>query len=240
MTLELAVDTRAVLGKQTKRLRRAGAVPGVVFGKGTPSIPVQVDAKRFEALYHAAGRTTIFHLTVPGAGAAKSAIIKSVQRHPLSGRAVHVDFFLPDLTAEMQVDVPLVFNGEAPAIEATGGSLFTALDHIKVRALPADLPHEITVDVSSLVDLEAVIHVSDLGVESETVHVLNEPDEMVARVMPPRVEEEPVVEEVEAEEGEEGEEAAEGAEGAEREPGAEPAPGGRPSAEGRARGEDEG
>lgn len=207
MTLELAVDARSVLGKQTKRLRRAGAVPGVVFGKGTASIAVQVDARQFESLYQAAGRTTIFQLSVPGGGT-RSAIIKSVQRHPLSGRAVHVDFFLPDLTAVLQIDVPLVFVGEAPAIESTGGSLFTSLDHLKVSALPADLPHEITVDVSSLVDLEAAIHVRDLGVESDTVHVLNDLEEMVARVMPPRVieVEEPVVEE--GEEGEEGEAAA--------------------------------
>ena len=209
MTLELAVDARSVLGKQTKRLRRAGNVPGVVYGKGTASIPVQVEAKQFETLYHAAGRTTIFQLEIPGTGT-KSAIIKSVQRHPLSGRAIHVDFFLPDLTIELQIDVPLVFVGEAPAIEATGGSLFTSLSTIKVSALPSDLPHEITVDVTPLVDLEAAIHVRDLGVESDTVHVLNDLDEMVARVMPPRVIEEPVVEEVEGEEGEgeEGEAAA--------------------------------
>jgi len=217
MTLDFTVDTRSVLGKQTKRLRRAGTVPGVVFGKGKESIPVQVDAKRFESLYHAAGRTTIFQLTVPGAGV-KSAIIKSVQRHPLSGRAVHVDFFLPDLLVEMQVDVPLVFFGEPPAIEVTGGSLFTALDHIKVRALPADLPHEITVDVTPLIDLEAAIHVSDLPFDAERVTVLNDPDELVAKVMPPRViEEEPVAEA----EGEEGEEGAEGEVGAEGEAGAE-------------------
>jgi large subunit ribosomal protein L25 len=184
-------------------------VPGVVYGKGSASIPVQVEAKRFETLYHAAGRTTIFQLEIPGAGT-KSAIIKSVQRHPLSGRAIHVDFFLPDLTIELQIDVPLVFVGEAPAIEATGGSLFTSLSTIKVSALPSDLPHEITVDVTPLVDLEAAIHVRDLGVESDTVHVLTDPDEIVARVMPPRVIEEPVVEEVEGEEGEgeEGEAAA--------------------------------
>ena len=216
MTLELVVDARSVLGKQTKRLRRAGNVPGVVYGKGTASIPVQVDAKRFETLYHAAGRTTIFQLEIPGTGP-RSAIIKSVQRHPLSGRAIHIDFFLPDLTIELQVDVPLVFVGEAPAIEATGGSLFTSLSSIKVSALPADLPHEVTVDVTPLVDLEAAIHVRDLGVESDTVHVLTDPDEIVARVMPPRVIEEPVVEEEGEEgEGEEGEAAAgEGEEGPE-------------------------
>ena len=224
MTLDFTVDTRSVLGKQTKRLRRAGTVPGVVFGKGTESIPVQVDAKRLEVLYRAAGRTTIFQLTVAGDGA-KSAIIKSVQRHPLSGRAVHVDFFLPDLDVEMQVDVPLVFIGVAPAIEVTGGSLFTALGHIKVRALPADLPHEITVDVTPLIDLEAAIHVSDLPFDAERVTVLNDADELVAKVMPPRVIEEEPVAEVEGEEGEEGVEGVEGEEGA-GEAGAEGSPAG--------------
>ncbi|MEX0630855.1 MAG: 50S ribosomal protein L25 [Chloroflexota bacterium] len=223
MTLDFTVDTRSVLGKQTKRLRRAGTVPGVVFGKGTESVPVQVDAKRLEVLYRAAGRTTIFQLTVAGAGA-KSAIIKSVQRHPLSGRAVHVDFFLPDLNVEMQVDVPLIFIGEAPAIEVTGGSLFTALDHIKVRALPADLPHEITVDVTPLIDLEAAIHVSDLPFDAARVTVLNDADELVAKVMPPRVVEEEPVAEVEGEEGAEG---AEGEEGVD-EVGAEGSPAGEP------------
>jgi large subunit ribosomal protein L25 len=109
----------------------------------------------------------------------------------------------------MTVDVPLVFSGEAPAVEATGGSLFTSLDHLKVKALPSDLPHEVQVDVSSLVDLDAAIHVSDLTLD-EKVTVLNDADELVAKVMPPRVEieEEPVVAE-----GEEVEEAEEGAEG---------------------------
>jgi large subunit ribosomal protein L25 len=202
MTLDLAVDSRAVLGKQTKRLRRAGTVPGVVFGKSTASIAVQVDAKQLEAIYRAAGRTTIFQLTVEGAGT-KSAMIKSVQRHPVTGRAVHVDFFVPDLKAEMQVDVPLVFGGDAPAIEDLGGTLFTSLDRIKVRALPADLPHEIAVDLSPLVDYDAVIHVRDLAIDTQRVQVLNDPEELVAKVMPPRV-----VEEVPTAEA--GEEAAEG------------------------------
>jgi large subunit ribosomal protein L25 len=139
-------------------------------------------------------------------------VIKSVQRNPLTGRVLHVDFFAPDLTHEMQADVPIVFSGEAPAVEATGGTLFTSLDHLKVKALPADMPHEVAVDVSSLVDLEATIFVRDLAF-ADNVTVLNDPDELVAKVMPPRVEEEPVVaeglEEGEAAEGAE----AEGAEG---------------------------
>jgi large subunit ribosomal protein L25 len=210
MELQISVVAREVTGKRTKRLRAAGVVPAVVFGKTAGSVAVQLDMKAFEALYREAGRTSIVRVSVDG-GTPTSVVIKSIQRHPLTGRAVHVDFFAPDLTQEMLVDVPLVFVGTAPAVEESGGSLFTALDHLKVRALPADLPREFTVDVSPLVDLEAAIHVSDLAV-AENVTVLNDPEELVAKVMPPRVEEEPEVVAVEGEEGEEGE-VAEGEEG---------------------------
>lgn len=209
MELQISIVARDVTGKRTKRLRASGIVPGVVFGKTAGSVAVQLDAKALEALYREAGRTSIVKVSVDG-GSPTSVVIKSVQRHPLTGRALHVDFFAPDLTLEMMVDVPLVFVGKPPAVEETGGSLFTSLDHLKVKALPADLPHEITVDVSSLVDLEAAIHVSDLPV-AENVTVLNDPEDMVARVMPPRVEEEPELEvEAELEEGEEGAEPTEG------------------------------
>jgi large subunit ribosomal protein L25 len=211
--LQISVDARTVTGKHTRRLRASGIVPGVLFGKTAGSVPVQLDAKALDLLYRQAGRTSLVKISVAG-GRETSAVIKSLQRHPLTGRALHVDFFAPDLTLEMEVDVPIVFSGEAPAVEATGGSLFTSLDHLKVKALPSDLPHEVSVDVSSLVDLEAAIHVSDLSLD-EKVTVLNDPDELVAKVMPPRVEveEEPVAAEGEELEGEEGAEGAEGAEG---------------------------
>jgi large subunit ribosomal protein L25 len=213
MDNEIAVDARTATGKQNRRLRLTGQVPAVVFGKGRESLPVQVEAKAFETLYRAAGRTTLVNLQIDG-GRSTSAVIKSVQRHPLSGRALHVDFFLVDLTQDMEVEVPLVFIGEAPAIELTGGTLMTPISQIRVRALPAEMPHEITVDVTPLVDLDAAIHVSDLVVP-DNVHLQADGDELLARVIPPRVEEEVVEEEV-AEEGAEGAEGAaeEGGEGA--------------------------
>jgi large subunit ribosomal protein L25 len=218
MDLQIHVDARTVTGKATKRLRASGVVPGVLFGKTAGSVPVQLEAKQLDQLYRDAGRTSIVKISVDG-GAATSAVIKSMQRHPLTGRVLHVDFFAPDLTHEMTVDVPLSFSGEPPAVEATGGFLLTSLDHLRVKALPSDLPHELSVDLTPLVDLEAAIHVSDIDVP-DNVTVLNEPDEMIARVMPPRVEEEPEPvlaegEELEGEEGVEGEEVPEGEDGGE-------------------------
>jgi large subunit ribosomal protein L25 len=217
MDLQIRVDPRTVTGKHTKRLRAAGVVPGVVFGKTAGSVAVQIDAKQLDQLYREAGRTSIVRVQVEG-GQTTSVVIKSIQRHPLTGRALHVDFFAPDLTHEMTVDVPLVFVGEPPAVEATGGFLLTSLQNLRVKALPSDLPHELTVDLTPLVDLESAIHVSDIAV-ADNVTVLSDPEELVARVMPPRVEEEPepVVaegEELEGEEGAEGEDG--GAEGEDR------------------------
>jgi large subunit ribosomal protein L25 len=221
MDLELTLDAREAQGKANKRLRRSGIVPGVVYGKGEGSTNVQVEAKTFETLYRAAGKTSVVKFRLPGASRATSGFIKSVQRHPLTGSAIHVDYYLVNLNVEMEVDVPLVFTGEAPAVEATGGTLLYNLSSIHVKALPADIPHEINVDVSVLTSLDVAIHVRDLNLNRDLVQVMTDGETLVATVVPPRVEEEPEPEVVEGEElegeepeGAEGEATAEGGESA--------------------------
>lgn len=210
MELELSLDAREAQGKANKRLRRQGIVPGVVFGKDEASTPVQLDAKQFDTLYREAGRTSIVKLKLPGESRAKSAFIKHVQRNPLSGQAIHVDFHVVNLKQEMEVDVPLVFVGDAPAVEETGGTLLVSLNSLRVKALPGDIPHQIDVNVATLVNLDVSIHVKDLSLNRDAVHVLTDGEELVAKVMPPRLEEEPETVEAEAAEGEEGAEGAEG------------------------------
>lgn len=224
MDLELTLDAREAQGKANKRLRREGIVPGVVYGKGEGSTNVQVNAKTFETLYRAAGRTSVVKFRLPGASRATSGFIKSVQRHPLSRQAIHVDYYLVNLKVEMEVDVPLVFSGEAPAVEATGGTLLHNMSSIHVKALPNDIPHEIAVDVSVLKTLDVAIHVRDLNLNRDLVQVLTDADTLVATVVPPRVEEEPepVVAEGDELEGE-------GAEGEEGATEGDAADGGEPS-----------
>ena len=215
MDLELTLDAREAHGKANKRLRRAGIVPGVVDGKGEASTNVQVDAKTFETLYRAAGKTSVVKFRLPGASRATSGFIRSVQRNPLTGSPIHVDYLLVNLNVEMEVDVPLVFTGEAPAVEETGGTLLHNLSTIRVKALPTDIPHEVEVNVSTLVSLDVAIHVKDLSLNRDLVQVLTDGETLVSTVVPPRVEieEEPVVAEGEELEGEGLEEGAEGAEG---------------------------
>ncbi|HEY6608226.1 MAG TPA: 50S ribosomal protein L25 [Candidatus Limnocylindria bacterium] len=218
MDLELTLDPREAQGKANKRLRRVGIVPGVVYGKGSESTNVQVDAKSFETLYRAAGRTSVVKFLLPGASSSTSGFIKSIQRHPLSGQVLHVDYLLVNLNVEMEVDVPLVFTGDAPAVEETGGTLLHNLNSVRVKALPNNIPHEISVDVSTLVSLDVAIHVRDLNLNRDLVQVLTDGETLISTVVPPRVEEEPIVpegEELEGEaaEGEEGTEPTEGGEG---------------------------
>jgi len=216
---ELVAHRREVTGKAVARLRRAGQLPAVVYGHGHPSQPLQVDAREFEVLRRHSGRNALVDLKVDG-GQAQPVMVYGVQEHPVTRRPLHVDFFLVKMTEEMTVDVPIVMNGEASAVTKLGGNLLHLLDTVKVRALPADVPSSLVLDVTPLESFEAMLHVRDVVVP-ERVTILTDGDEPLARVQPPRVEEVlvPAVEEVV--EVAEGEEAAEGAAPSGAEDGAE-------------------
>jgi large subunit ribosomal protein L25 len=110
------------------------------------------------------------------------------------------------MTEELTVDVPLVSEGESEAVENAGGTLLHVIDHVRVRALPDHLPEAIHYSIEALQTFDDAIHVSDLAIPADAT-LLTDPSEVVAKVLPPRVEEEPVV--AEAVEGEEGAEGAE-------------------------------
>lgn len=206
----LAATRRTVIGKKVARLRRDGRLPAVVFGRGLESSSVSVDTHEFEQLRRHAGPNTLIDLSVDG-GKADPVLVHGVQTSVVTRRPLHVDLFLVRMTEELIVDVPLVSEGESEAVENGGGTLLHVMENVRVRALPDHLPQSIHYSIASLATFDDLIHVSDLVIPSDAT-LLNDPSEVVAKVLPPRVEEEPVV--AEAAEGEaaaEGEEAAEGA-----------------------------
>ena len=213
----LAAEHREITGKAVSRLRKAGKLPAVVYGAGVESSNVTVDTHEFELLRRHTGPNTLVDLSVDGSKA-KPVLINSVQVHPFNRRPVHIDLFLVQMTTELTVDVPLVPVGESPAIANLGGTLLHQTESVKVRALPDHLPQSIEYSIESLIDFDATIHVRDLTIPGD-VTLLNDVDEVVAKVQAPRVvEEEPVAAEIGegAPEGEgaEGGEAAEGGQGA--------------------------
>jgi large subunit ribosomal protein L25 len=137
-------------------------------------------------------------------------IIRDVQRNPMTGEPIHVDFYQVNMSEKLKADVPLVFTGTAPALKLKNVSLLHAMTALQIEALPDDLPHSIEVDISGLELPEQSIHVKDLKVSSK-ITILADPDQMLIKVAEVRkaVEEVPAAEA--AAEGEE-EVAAEGEE----------------------------
>jgi large subunit ribosomal protein L25 len=217
----LAATRRSVTGKKVSYLRKDGQLPAVVFGRGLDSDSVQIDTHAFETLRRYAGPNTLIDLTVDG-GKSAPVLVHGVQLHRVTRRPLHVDLYVVRMTEELTVDVPLIPDGVSAAIDDHGGTLLHVTESVRVRALPDHLPQSIHYSIESLATFDDAIYVRDLAIPSDAT-LLTDADEVVAKVLPPRVEEEPEPVVAEGEEGAEGE-AAEGEEGA-AEGGAEPAGG---------------
>lgn len=185
----LAAVSRTVTGKKVATLRRAGQLPAVVYGHGTQSEPVTVDAHEFDLLRRHVGASTLVDLAVDGKKT-RPVIVHKIQVDVLTRRPIHLDLFAVRMTEELTVEVQLVGVGLAPATE-TGGTLVHPVQSVKVRALPDKLPETLTYDLSVLTDYDATVTVADIVVP-EGVTIQADATEVIARVLAPRVEEAPV------------------------------------------------
>lgn len=183
--------------KKPNALRRDGQIPAVAYGPTMESQNLTVVDLDFNKIFNQAGESDLINLKLPLAKNKKSdsqlseiqVLIHEVQKHPLSGDIIHVDFYAPDLTKTVRVAIPLVFIGEAPAVKDLDGILVKNMQEVEVEALPKDLPHQIEVNVICLKTLEDKILISDLPLP-QGVAVLADADEVISLVTPPRSEEE--------------------------------------------------
>ncbi|GAC1413326.1 MAG: 50S ribosomal protein L25 [Candidatus Doudnabacteria bacterium] len=185
-----------------EKLRKEGSMPAIIYGHGKPTEHLAVSFSAFDKAFRKAGESTLINLKV--GGKAKNVIIQDVQRHYLTGKFIHADFYEVSMTEKMTATVQLEFVGVSQAVKASGGTLVTVLHEVEVECLPADLPHNFVVDISGLNTFEDSIHVKDIP-SSDKVTILTDAEEMVAKVNPPRdVEAElsaPVVEDISKVEG---------------------------------------
>jgi large subunit ribosomal protein L25 len=184
--LQLQVQPRSVTGKKVRALRRAGTLPVHLFGKGTDSLTLQADTQRIVSLLRTAGQNAVIDLEVLGESETRPVVLRGIQRNPVTGELIHIDFFQISLTEQLRAEVPLVLVGEAPGVHVHGGVLLHSLDHLTVEALPMDIPAQIEVDISSLETLDSSLHVRDVTVPGN-VHVLADPDMLVVKVETPRI-----------------------------------------------------
>lgn len=182
MTIKLEVEKREGKGDAS---RRAGRVPGVVYGPKQEPIKLSVDAITFEKTLHDAGEATI--ISLEGLAEPLEVLIHDVSFNAARGGVEHVDFYAIERGKELTTNVPLEFIGEAPATKA-GAMVTKALQELEITCRPGDLPSHIDVDISVLVDGDSQIKVSDLTIP-KGVTVEADPEWVVATVSAAREEE---------------------------------------------------
>ncbi len=187
----LKAEIREGTGKRVaKDLRNKGLVPAVVYKAGKEALNLQLVTRDIDDVVHTkAGENVIITLKLQGEAAKgkdKTVIIKEIQRGPIKGEILHVDFHEISLTEMLKVNVPLAVHGEPAGVIKDGGILEHILWEVQVECLPVNIPGKIEVDVSNL-NIGDAIYVKNIVVP-EGVKILNDPELIAIIIKPPKVE----------------------------------------------------
>ena len=194
--IELRATTREVLGKKVASLRRQGIIPVHLFGHDIESVALQCDTAQLQRVLAQAGKTRLISLMLDKARKPRNVVLREIQRDPRTGELLHVDFYQVRMAEKIEVEVPIVLVGEAPALRSKGNMLMQELSSLTVECLPDEIPANVELDLSSLTETGQAIHVKDI-VLGEGITVSNDPEHMVLKISAIPVEKvEEVVEEV--------------------------------------------
>ncbi len=181
---------REKFGKAVKTLRNEGLVPAELYGHGSENLHLSVPIKDFTKIFKEAGTSTVVTLTIDKTKT--PALIHKIQYDFLSGAVAHIDFYQVRMDEVIVAKVPVEFVGESKAEKEFQAMITKSLDELEVEALPGDLPHSFTVDISALDELNKSIYVKDIALP-KGVKMLVDLEMVIATATPPRVEEEVVV-----------------------------------------------
>lgn len=184
--ITLSAEKRNTFGKKLKKDRGAGKLPVVVYGPKDPAESYFVETAVFKKVYRQAGESSVITFTV--GSEKKDVLIHEVTFQPSTGEPVHADFYAIEKGKKINVNIPLMFEGEAPAVKLEG-IVVKVLHEVEVEAMPANLPHELVVDLTKLETLESQITVGDLPVPAG-VEVLTPAEEVIASITVAKEEEE--------------------------------------------------
>lgn len=190
--VKIKATERELKGKHVKSIRKDGQMPAVIYGKDRKPLALTLDAHEFALMYRHGGGNTIVEIEIEkadGTKEKKNVLVHEIASDPVSRKILHADLLQIKMNEKITATVPLVFVGDSVAVIDLGGSLLTTKDEVEVECFPADLPHEIQVDLSTLADFDSVIHVEDL-VLPEGVVILDDVEEVIAHVEAPRSDEE--------------------------------------------------
>lgn len=186
--IELKAKKRDVFGKKTRKGRKSGLIPAIIYGRGIESMSLWINMLDFKRLLKKSGESTMISLEIDGKNN-RNVIIYEIQRDPVTNNIIHIDFFQVRMDEEIETEVELEFIGESLAVRDLGGVLVKNMGEIEVKCLPGDLPSQINVDISVLDNFESRICVKDLNIPAK-VKIDLDPETVVALVSPPRSEDE--------------------------------------------------
>lgn len=174
----LAIEPRITLGKTATRLP-GDKMAAVYYGRKEKATPIVVSKSAFKKVFKIAGESSV--VVLEGDGKKIEALIHEVDFDPIKGEPRHADFYVLEKGRKVQVEVPLHFEGESPAVKNFGGILVKVMHEIEVEAEAKDLPHSVIVDISALTDLDSQITVGDLKMPVGVI-ATEDPTEVVAAV----------------------------------------------------------
>jgi large subunit ribosomal protein L25 len=178
-SLSINVSARTLFGNQAKKLYRAKLVPAIIYGFIEKPTAVELSIGEFIALYKEAGETHVINVILDGKTI--PCMVHELDIHPVTRKLRNIDFKAVDLKAVTTAEVPVILEGEAPVIKTNNGIVTLKLDVLEVEALPDNIPDHITINVSSLVTLDDVITVADLGI-SDKYKILEDATSVVVSV----------------------------------------------------------
>ena len=159
-------------------LREGGVIPAIFYGPKEKATPISIDASKLEHIWKEAGETSI--VTLKGIGEDKDTLIHDAQFHPVTGRLLHVDFYVLEKGKKVQIKVPIHFEGQAPA-EKAGHIVVKVLHEIEIEVAPQELPHSLLVDLTTLANVGDHIAASDIKLPPSATLVTRS-DDTVASV----------------------------------------------------------
>ena len=190
---QLTAQRRPASGhRSVERLRKSGFVPGVVYGKTSESISVMLPRKELMKMLHARhGEHGLVNLRIDAAGAKatgweKPVLIKTIQRDPVMGELIHIDFHAITLTEHIRIKIPIVLNGVPVGVKQDGGLLEHFLRDIEVECLPTEIPKQVEFDISGMT-IGDTVHASDLPAPAGA-RIVTDAHAVIVSVLAPKVE----------------------------------------------------
>jgi large subunit ribosomal protein L25 len=169
------------IGEKLDVLRKGGEIPAVFYGAGKTTTSITIGTVEFKKVWRDAGESSAVKVTMAD-GTVIDALIHVVQVDPVTDEPIHVDFLAIDMKKKIRVNVPIVFEGISNAVKSGTGNLVKVLHEVEIEALPADLPHNLIVDISKLETLKDQVFISDIKLPAGVV-IINSPTEVVASVV---------------------------------------------------------